>query len=572
MVIYYYTNAVQVADQARSDTFIKLERYIASDGVELKFLILASPEDALKTDHSIPLVICSHGMNADFWFMKDFYYTLTKLGYAVVAPEFRGHRSNSAPTTYGNKEPYDILEIVDYVEHNYEFINSTNIGIVGHSMGGLFSAGAYIFESLGKKRFKTFVDLSGAVNATRAVEHFLTDPTMLGELQFLANMTKKNPINYVNSTFPRNIYIIHGEYDNIVGKECSLDFYNALNPYGNRTDVKFELISTSNHEIYQVSNVKEKLIAWLDKYLKNQTTDPSSITIYKFVYDEKYGTRFQMFLLIDCFFIMVLFGCTTYLIKPKVYVTELPDFLLNGLDNPRKTIIKRNKFIHKFILILSYFSLNGIVLLILEFFPTYATNDMFFTGFLSTIYVVILYYLGSPADKRNLYRWINPKVSIIWLIAIIGSLTFYSILPTIDYIEDRIILPGIRITWYVPTLTAAIALQIISNMLFIRFLFVWEKRINEIALFEASINGLFVGASTFVLLSRNLPAVLILPMFNFTFYVAPLFGLLYGIGFFLFTLLTRVIYLLTKTITTGAILCGLIISMSIGMSTLTFIV
>ena len=245
----FYSGKTQV-NNLQKEYYIKILRVKASDNVELKSLVCVNKSLMDEEDRSVPLVVVCHGMNGDFWSSKDLIFTFANAGFMVIAPEFRGHKSNAAPSTFGNLEPYDIISWLNYAEDNLEYVNSSDAGVLGHSMGGMFAAGAYIFESMGRGRFKALVDLSGAVNSTRAIENFISDPSILGNFQFTENMSQKNPINYINATFPRNVLIIHGTSDNIVNIQCSYDFYNALNPSGTRNDVKFYILKGAPHDIF----------------------------------------------------------------------------------------------------------------------------------------------------------------------------------------------------------------------------------------------------------------------------------------------------------------------------------
>ncbi|MBD3350445.1 MAG: alpha/beta fold hydrolase [Candidatus Lokiarchaeota archaeon] len=568
--IAYFTMGARKVDENESEISMQILRNYADDGVQLKSLLYVTPDNEQKTDHSVPLIICSHGMNDNFWFCEDLCYTLAKRGYAVICPEHRGHKSNSAPSTFGNLEPYDIIGWLDYSEENLDYINVSNSGILGHSMGGLFAAGAYIFESLGEGRFKALVSLAGALNATRALDFFVSNPSILGQLTFTDNMTEKNPINYVTSEFPKNVLMYHGTADTIVDIRCTYDFYGELDPEGTRTDVEFHELEGAPHEIFYDS-VYKKAISWFDYYILDKNTDLNSITILELDYTPKYGVLFQVYLLIACFFVMVLFGCSTYLIKPKIYQTTLPKYLTRSFDGVHESKIPRETWYHKLLLILAYLGMNGVAFLIIELFPIYSLNDMMVTAVLSTIFVVVIYHFGSPADKRNIYRWVNPKVAFVWIFGIVGSLTFYAIFPNLPIIEDNILVAGVRLTWFTPFYTTAIAVQLIANILFIRYMFFRRKSADELTYIEPILNGALLFAGTIILLSRDWPTYLIIPNYNITLYFVPMLAIGFGLGFFGFNFLARYLYKFSKTLVVGSILSGLIPAMFVGTSFITFI-
>ena len=564
-----YKFAADEADAAESDMDIEILRMRAGDGVLLKALLLTSPDAKNGPTNSTPLIICCHGMNADFWFLEDAYYTFVKNGYAVLAPEFRGHKSNPAPATYGNMEPYDILRWLNYAEDNFDFINITQSGILGHSMGGMFAASAYIKESLGRGRLKALVDLSGAVNITRALMFFTSNPNVLGTLRFNSNMTEKNPINYVNQTFPENVYIAHGADDTIVDYNCSVDFANALDPDGSRSDVVFYTKYTSSHELFYGETYRNAT-AWFDTYVLDTPTQPSSVNAYYLGFNETHGFNFQRYLLAASFFLMVLIGCTTYLVRPKVFSLWQPP----SLDEQRPGVdgrINRNDPKTMLMIGSGYVLLRGLAFVLTLIFPMYFLSEMMVTGVLSGVYVGFLYFYSTRDEKRDVYAWINPKVALIWVIGIAACLQFYSIIPRIGAVEDRILVTGVRITWFVPFFTGAVTIQVLCNMLFLRFMYHGRRDYQHFATGESFLNGTVVFLSTVVLLSRSIPEVIIIPYFSISLPIVPLIAIGYFLAFTGFNALSRWIFHYTNTLVPGAILGGLIPSLILGMSGIMFV-
>lgn len=562
--------AAENADRAEADMDVEILRTKASDGVSLKALFLTPKGASESGTNSTPLIICCHGMNANFWFLEDGYLTLVKNGYAVLAPEFRGHKSNPAPSTYGNKEPYDILTWLNYAEDNFDFINITQSGILGHSMGGMFATSAYIKESLNRGRLKALVDLSGAVNISRAINYFTSNPNVLGTLEFNSNMTLKNPINYVNETFPENVYISHGTGDTIVDYNCSVDFINLLDPTRSRSDVVFYTLETRSHELFYGETYRNAT-AWFHTYVINTPTDPDTITAYYLDFTDMHARNFQTVLLVACFFLMVLIGCTTYLVTPRVFSLWIPPNLEEDRPSGIDGRIDRNKKKNLFLISAGYVLLRGLAFIFTMIVPMYFLSELMVTAVLSAIYVTILYIYSTREEKRDVYRWINPKVALIWIIGIVVCLQLYSILPRLHAIEDRTLVTGARLTWFVPFFTTAIVLQVLCNMLFLRFMFHGRKDYRRMAWTEAFLNGLIVFLSQTLMLSRSIPEVMIIPYFGISVPIVPLIAFGYFISFMIYNSMARFFSRFTNTLVPGAILGGLLPTLFLGMSGIMFI-
>lgn len=226
----------------------------------------------------------------------------------------------------------------------------------------------------------------------------------------------------------------------------------------------------------------------------------------------------------------------------------------------------------KLFLFFTYIGINGLVYLIIRLFSLSIVNNIMVIAIFSFIYIVLIYHFGgSPADQRNFYRWINPKVAFIWIISIVVSMYIYQILPGLPIIENNILYAGVRLTWYVPFYTTAIMILVVSNILFIRFLFVGKKRPKNMKFKEASLNGVIVLISYVVLLSKNFPTNFIVPIIRIEISVVPLLAVGYGILFMGFSALTQFLSQYSKTLIAGALLSGIIFALFLAASQVTFI-
>jgi dipeptidyl aminopeptidase/acylaminoacyl peptidase len=97
-----------------------------------------------------PVIVFNHGFippreyhttGGDYQYWID---GLTRAGYVVVKPDYRGHDQSEGPAVGGNWAPdytYDVLNLVSSIKR-YPGVNPTRIGMVGHSMGGGITARA----------------------------------------------------------------------------------------------------------------------------------------------------------------------------------------------------------------------------------------------------------------------------------------------------------------------------------------------------------------------------------------------------------------------------------------------
>lgn len=96
-------------------------------------------------DQKYPLVVLPHsGIHANF---STYYVHIVRefiaQGYVVVSAEYRGStgygKSVYENIDYGGRENDDVLESRNYMIENYQFVDSTRVGVVGWSHGGMIA-------------------------------------------------------------------------------------------------------------------------------------------------------------------------------------------------------------------------------------------------------------------------------------------------------------------------------------------------------------------------------------------------------------------------------------------------
>jgi len=102
------------------------------------------PKD-IKTDKKYPLLVLPHGgVHADFTtYHTHIIRELMAQQYIVIAPEYRGSTGYGKDfyekIDYGGLENDDVNASRDYIVRNYEMVDSTRVGIIGWSHGGMIA-------------------------------------------------------------------------------------------------------------------------------------------------------------------------------------------------------------------------------------------------------------------------------------------------------------------------------------------------------------------------------------------------------------------------------------------------
>lgn len=100
---------------------------------------------ALKSTKKYPLIVMPHGgvhgNVGTYW--AHLIRELVAQGYIVTMPEYRGSigygQGYYEAIDYGGRENEDVLAVRDYMAANYDVVDSTRIGIIGWSHGGMIT-------------------------------------------------------------------------------------------------------------------------------------------------------------------------------------------------------------------------------------------------------------------------------------------------------------------------------------------------------------------------------------------------------------------------------------------------
>ncbi|MFT4198857.1 MAG: S9 family peptidase [Pseudoxanthomonas sp.] len=241
--------------------------------------VLVTPPDWQRGDGPLPTLVQIHGGPAEAWWSgwlgswHEWAQLLATRGYAVLLPNPRGSEGQGPAFTelargdWGDGPLQDVLDGVDMLERD-GVADPKRLAIGGWSYGGYLSAWAAGHTD----RFRTAIvgagvtDI-GAMALTTDVPDYL--PGYFGDP--LGNRTAydaQSPIRYAGQVrIP--LLVLHGEADQRVPIEQGAMFYRALK--FNRTPVQMVSYPRGPHWFHEQAagrDVQERVLAWLDKYLR----------------------------------------------------------------------------------------------------------------------------------------------------------------------------------------------------------------------------------------------------------------------------------------------------------------
>lgn len=114
-------------------------------GNKLQFYAYVFIPKAVDTTKKYPLIVLPHsGIHANFsTYYAHIVRELIAQGYIVVSAEYRGSTGYGKATyeniDYGGRENDDVLESRNYMVENYRIVDSTRVGVIGWSHGGMIA-------------------------------------------------------------------------------------------------------------------------------------------------------------------------------------------------------------------------------------------------------------------------------------------------------------------------------------------------------------------------------------------------------------------------------------------------
>jgi len=258
-----------------------------SDGANINGIMYVDKTYTLFTNKSVPTVLMLNGINSRKEDNIRKAFQLVKRGYAVFSVEQRGHGESSGPSAFLSKEPYDMVEVLDYIESNYNFVNATHFALYAFSYGGGIGA---ILQAIDDR-----IHASVLYHPLSSIQSFLTNipiQNLIGSTPTIIDIESvqdAQELAHPNNT--HNFLLIHGLSDILIYPQDSIDLYNLLNGT-ERTDIDIILRPGLGHGDVEYDKISLKYsLVWFEHYYNNNSIDLSdlkaeidSLELYIFAY------------------------------------------------------------------------------------------------------------------------------------------------------------------------------------------------------------------------------------------------------------------------------------------------
>ncbi len=213
----------------RVESYVYYERLKFQSCGATIYANLYYPSHELTFQEKAPLIFYAHGFGSQKDLDPRIPNEFTKRGFYVVSIDYRGDGESSGHILDINNQNYrnrtnvpavaqDCSKLLDLIESLpvYEKINSSQIGLVGHSLGGMI----VLMNSALDDRFIATVTWAGLVNFSASFFGISNDNPFMNYI----------PAKIINDTNPRNLLGIQSIYDETVPyKQNALVLQNLTN-------------------------------------------------------------------------------------------------------------------------------------------------------------------------------------------------------------------------------------------------------------------------------------------------------------------------------------------------------
>lgn len=183
----------------RSVSYQKYERLSFKSSESILYANLYFPSNSLEFQEKKPLIIYCHGIGSQRDFDLRIPVEFTKRGFYVAALDYQGHGESQGEITKINKNKnipalaMDCSNLLDKLESMsfYSDVNESQIGLIGHSLGGM----VVLMNQALDDRFKVTVTWAPLIQ------------DIIGITQS-ATFSQYMPINLLNTTNTQNLLVI----------------------------------------------------------------------------------------------------------------------------------------------------------------------------------------------------------------------------------------------------------------------------------------------------------------------------------------------------------------------------
>jgi pimeloyl-ACP methyl ester carboxylesterase len=242
-------------DQFKTDIKPKKVSFLSqNDGVTITG-DLYLPE-GFNPAQSYPAVILVHGINDRAARYQHMAVEFVRRNFTALAINLRGHDGSGGICSLSAYEPWDIMGAADYLLSHY---NISNLGLVGHSLGGMSAIRAAHNDS----RFNATVVMGPPVSVDLLLSRFLSNIDFIQEYQYLLSLHMnlsdpyeryiRSPIYWVNQTRPKNLFYVLGSIDTAATpEEALLLISNATGNASVQVNVPYGSFENSNRTLLKI--------------------------------------------------------------------------------------------------------------------------------------------------------------------------------------------------------------------------------------------------------------------------------------------------------------------------------
>ena len=165
---------------------LAVKTVVINDGDKELSGLLYQPAYA-SAENSVPAIVIAHGISESKDMMSSLGIEISRRGFVVLCLDLFGHGQSEGTVEDGRNEPsFGVAAAVQYLR-SQPFVNSSAIGLIGHSLGG------------------------GAVRAAAAEDGRIDAVVLIAG--GLGDVAQDPEYGTLNSTFPKNLLVVVGEYD-----------------------------------------------------------------------------------------------------------------------------------------------------------------------------------------------------------------------------------------------------------------------------------------------------------------------------------------------------------------------
>jgi alpha-beta hydrolase superfamily lysophospholipase len=237
------------------------------------------PNAPAAPDGTFPTILQINGANNRKERNQDMTIQLVNQGFAVFVIEQRGHGESTGRASFYGEEPWDVHYVLNYIEENYRWVNSTHFGALGFSLGAgcLLIAQALDSRIYATSLFHPPTDIGGIFQQIDIVH--ITGMSLFQRPSYapadVDPMEARTAFYWCNNSNTENVLMIQGDADKKVPATDTIRFYESLG-IGNRSDVQLIIRPGLDHEPNEADALSRKLaIGWLLRFLGNSTQQAS---------------------------------------------------------------------------------------------------------------------------------------------------------------------------------------------------------------------------------------------------------------------------------------------------------